>query len=197
MAEYTIKALSGETWDAFATLCERNNGAGMGGCWCTWFHNATVADRRANAGDDWRAYKERLVRAGDAHAALVFDGDEAVGWCQFGAPADLPGITHRKEVEFEGAFVPDYRLDVLVRRTGPPSQGRGRGRPGRRFAIDRRRRRGSRRGLPVRHDRQEGVGVLPLQRHSRDVRTRRFQLRPAEGQEPLHHAQDRRAERTN
>ena len=110
VAEYTIKPLTSRTWDAFAALCERNNGAGMGGCWCTWFHNATVADRRANAGDDWRAYKERLVRSGDAHAALVFDGDEAVGWCQYGSPAELPGITHRKEVEYEGAFVPDYRL---------------------------------------------------------------------------------------
>jgi hypothetical protein len=107
---YTIKPLTSETWDAFAALCERNNGAGMGGCWCCWFHNATTAERRAEGGGDWRGYKERLVRTGEAHAALVFDGDTALGWCQYGSPAELPGITHRAEVEYDGAPHADYRL---------------------------------------------------------------------------------------
>jgi GNAT superfamily N-acetyltransferase len=123
MGEYEIKPLSSETWDAFAALCERNNGAGMGGCWCCWFHNATNAERRANGGDDWRGYKERLVRSDGAHAALVFDGDTAVGWCQYGSPEELPGITHRTEVEYDGAPRPDYRLtcffvDRRARRMG-------------------------------------------------------------------------------
>jgi hypothetical protein len=49
-------------------------------------------------GGDWRGHKERLVREGEAHAAVVFDGEAAVGWCQYGSPEELPGITHRKEV---------------------------------------------------------------------------------------------------
>lgn len=110
MGDYTIKALTARTWDAFADLCARNSGGGFGGCWCTWFHNATMAERRACGGGDWRGYKERLVREGKAHAALVFEGDVAVGWCQFGSPAELPGITHRKEVESAGRPLPDYRL---------------------------------------------------------------------------------------
>jgi hypothetical protein len=110
MGEYEIKPLTSRTWGAFAALCERNNGGGMGGCWCCYFHNATSAERRAAGGGDWRAYKERLVRDGDAHAALVFDGDSAVGWCQYGSPAELPGIAHRAEVEYEGAPHVDYRL---------------------------------------------------------------------------------------
>lgn len=110
MTAYEIKPLTSETWDAFADLCERNNGGGMGGCWCCYFHNATSAERRAAGGGDWRAYKERLVRDDEAHAALVFDGDLAVGWCQYGSPTELPGITHRKEVEYEGAPHADYRL---------------------------------------------------------------------------------------
>lgn len=61
-------------------------------------------------GNDWPGYKARLVREGGAHAALVFDGETAVGWCQYGSPEELPGITHRAEVEYEGAPVPDYRL---------------------------------------------------------------------------------------
>jgi hypothetical protein len=34
---------------------------------------------------------------GRAHAALVFDGDEAVAWCQYGTPAELPNIKHRTQ----------------------------------------------------------------------------------------------------
>jgi hypothetical protein len=49
-------------------------------------------------GGDWRGHKERLVREGEAHAAVVFDGEAAVGWWQYGSPEELPGITHRKEV---------------------------------------------------------------------------------------------------
>jgi ribosomal protein S18 acetylase RimI-like enzyme len=107
---YTIEALTPETWGAFADLAERNNGAGMGGCWCTWFHNATMAERRACGGDDWRGYKQRLVAEGRAHAALVLDGETAVGWCEYGAPEELPGIAHRKDVDHEGDPRPDYRL---------------------------------------------------------------------------------------
>jgi hypothetical protein len=63
VSQYEIRALSSETWGAFADLCERHNGAGFGGCWCTWFHNATMTERRACGGGDWRGYKERLVSA--------------------------------------------------------------------------------------------------------------------------------------
>ena len=114
MGEYETRALTAETWDAFAALCERNNGGGFGGCWCTWFHNATNNERKACGGGDWRAYKERLVKAGESHAALVFDGESAVGWLQFGSPAELPGITHRKEVEYDGAPEADYRLTCFL-----------------------------------------------------------------------------------
>jgi hypothetical protein len=58
-------------------------GFGVGG-WCTWFHPRTETSSSAEGG---RACKERLVREGKAHAALVFDGDLAVAWCQFGAVA--------------------------------------------------------------------------------------------------------------
>ncbi|WP_026819914.1 hypothetical protein [Arthrobacter castelli] len=108
MGEYQIKALTSRTWDAFADLCARNNGAGMGGCWCTWFHHSTPAQRRA-AGNP-RDFKEWLVRKGNAHAALVFDGATAVGWCEYGTPEELPGIYHRKEVESAGA--PDKKTSA-------------------------------------------------------------------------------------
>ena len=60
---------------------------------------------------------------GPSHAALVFDGDVAVGWCQFGSPDELKNIKHRKEYEAELDSLPDYRLtcffvDTRYRRRG-------------------------------------------------------------------------------
>ena len=95
MSEYEIRALDATTWDAFADLVEKHNGCGFGGCWCTWFH--TREGRRE--GEMGRPWKERLVREGTAHAALVFDGDAAVAWAQYGSPEELPRIYHRKEWE--------------------------------------------------------------------------------------------------
>ena len=95
MSEYEIRALDATTWDAFADLVEKHNGCGFGGCWCTWFH--TREGRRE--GERGRPWKERLVREGTAHAALVFDGDAAVAWAQYGSPEELPRIYHRKEWE--------------------------------------------------------------------------------------------------
>ena len=41
---------------------------------------------------------------------MVFDGDTAMGWCEYGTPDELPGIFHRKQVESVGPALPDYRL---------------------------------------------------------------------------------------
>ncbi len=120
MSRYTTRPLDAGTWDAFADLAERHNGV-WGGCWCTWFHTMHVEKTFTAEGN--RALKERLVRAGRAHAALVFDGDVAVGWCQYGTPEELPNIYHRKEYEAGLDRLPDYRLtcffvDKRYRRTG-------------------------------------------------------------------------------
>ena len=86
MSEYVTKPLDASTWDAFGRLAEKHNGMGFGGCWCTWFHSREGRPE----GEKGRPWKERLVREGDAHAALVFDGNAAVAWCQFGSPEELP-----------------------------------------------------------------------------------------------------------
>ena len=83
---YAVQALDQSTWAAFAALVERNNGI-FGGCWCMGFH---PEDSRTDAAQN-RAAKQQRVREGHAHAALVFDDDDCVGWCQFGAPGEVPG----------------------------------------------------------------------------------------------------------
>lgn len=83
-----IRELSSETWPDFARIVEKHDGV-WGGCWCVAFHHPTGKTTGTAAGN--RVLKERLVRAGETHAALVYDEDEVVGWCQFGPPSELPG----------------------------------------------------------------------------------------------------------
>jgi len=121
VSDYQIRPLSIQTWGAFADLCERHNGGGFGGCWCTWFHRETHPAPAPSTGQ--RTYDERyaatrdvkrgLVETGRAHAALVFDGDTAVGWAQYGSPAELPGISHRKDVLTPGSSLPDWRITCV------------------------------------------------------------------------------------
>src|ERR1700750_3349688 len=106
MTRYTIKALDKSTWDAFAALVERNNGV-FGGCWCIGFHPEGV-DRETPGVN--RQRKLDRVRAGTTHAALVFDGDDCVGWCQFGAPDELPRIKSRAAYEKGQTTPPRWRI---------------------------------------------------------------------------------------
>ena len=110
MTDYIVKPLGVETWDAFARLVERHNGV-FGGCWCTWFH--TFHGEKTFTAEGNRALKERLVQEDRAHAALVFDGDEAIAWAQFGPPDELPNIHHRKEYEENLDKLPDYRITCI------------------------------------------------------------------------------------
>ncbi len=85
------RPLDASTWDAFAELVERNNGV-YGGCRCVGFHSAY----HRGIGDH-RGLKEQLVRAGRAHAALVFDEHGlAQGWCQYGSTDEL-GLKHERQ----------------------------------------------------------------------------------------------------
>lgn len=60
-----------------------------------------------------REFNKRLVETGRTHAALVFEGDEAIAWAQFGSVAELPNIHHRKQWEAETERQPDYRITCL------------------------------------------------------------------------------------
>lgn len=81
---------------AFAALVERNGGI-FGGCWCMGFHPEGAGKDSTAALN--RERKLSRVRSGTAHAALVFDGDECVGWCQFGSPDEVPRIKSRAAYE--------------------------------------------------------------------------------------------------
>jgi GNAT superfamily N-acetyltransferase len=104
---FTCTALDESTWPAFAALVERNNGV-FGGCWCIGFHPEGA--QKPSSAAIHREQKLSRVRAGTAHAALVFDGDECVGWCQFGAPEEVPRIKSRAVYEKGLTDLPDWRI---------------------------------------------------------------------------------------
>lgn len=113
-----IRALGPETWPAYADLIARHDGV-WGGCWCMNFHPESFqGSPEAN-----RAAKEARVRAGRAHAALVFDAETCLGWCQFGPAAELTRIKHRKAWEAGGGAVPDWRITCFF--VDKAARGRG------------------------------------------------------------------------
>jgi GNAT superfamily N-acetyltransferase len=115
---YTVRPLDTSTWDAFAELVERNHGI-FGGCWCIGYH-LTPGER----GGDYRQMKETRVRDGRAHAALVFDeAGLAQGWCQYGSPAELPNIKHRRAYEGDAPPLPDWRVTCFYVDTKHRGQG--------------------------------------------------------------------------
>jgi hypothetical protein len=74
------------TWPDFARVMEEHNGA-RGGCWCIAVHPAR---RRREESDSAysRSDKEALVREGQAHAALVYDGPDVAS--TLGGEPDRP-----------------------------------------------------------------------------------------------------------
>ena len=99
-----IRALDESSWDGFVKLVEANNGI-FGGCWCMGFHADDSRDPALN-----RERKLARVRAGTTHAALVFDGADCVGWCQFGAPSEVPKIKNRVAYQQTLSTLPDWRI---------------------------------------------------------------------------------------
>jgi hypothetical protein len=105
MSSFSVRELGPTTWPDFVRIMEKHNGV-WNGCWCLQFHlrpgqHVQTASRR-------RAEKEELVREHRSHSALVYDGPEIVGWCQFGSPIELPGrMTAYGRM---GVPLPDWRI---------------------------------------------------------------------------------------
>ena len=117
---YAVLPLEESTWPAFAALVERNNGI-FGGCWCMGFHPEGVGkDTTAELNRDRKLAR---VRAGTAHAALVFCGDDCLGWCQFGRPEELPRIKSRATYEKGQGALPDWRIACCYVGKGHRRQG--------------------------------------------------------------------------
>lgn len=128
---YATRPLDPETWPDFARLVQAHGGV-WGGCWCMAFHAK---------GPGWgvsaelnRAEKEALVRQGRAQAALVYDGTDCVGWCQFGPPRDLPRIKNAAAYRAAAPAPADWRITCFF--TAKSHRGKGVGQTALRGALE-------------------------------------------------------------
>jgi predicted GNAT family acetyltransferase len=119
-ADFTTRLLTEETWPDFAALVEANNGV-WGGCWCMGFHPEGFGD--GTSVERNREVKHGLVGSGAVHQVLVYRGDEAVGWCQFGSPGELPNIKNRTAYEAGVESSPEWRIGCIF--TGKGHRGQG------------------------------------------------------------------------
>jgi len=103
----TTKPLGPSTWPDFAGLAGEHHGV-WDGCWCLGFHEE--GRPHVHTPEQRRALKEARVREGRAHAALVFDDGQCVGWCQFGPREELPRIKHQKAYLEGLGELPDWRI---------------------------------------------------------------------------------------
>jgi GNAT superfamily N-acetyltransferase len=120
MTAHVIKPLTLETYPAWLALADKHNGV-WGGCYCHYFHDDTETTKKADVGGP--LFKKRMIEEGIAHAALVFDGDQAIAWCEYGSPAELPRIYHRKEYDAGESNPAPWRITCFFvdrdhRRTG-------------------------------------------------------------------------------
>jgi GNAT superfamily N-acetyltransferase len=118
--DFQVRPLDATTWPDFAGLVERHNGV-WGGCWCLGFHEEGA--NGVHSPEERRGLKKARVKAGRAHAALVYDGPTCVGWCQFGPTAELPRIKHLRVYSQGLSALPDWRItcffvDSKYRRKG-------------------------------------------------------------------------------
>ena len=115
VSSYVTRPLSPETWDDFVRLVEANNGV-WGGCWCMGFHPEGVGKGHTVSGN--RLAKQAHVRNGTVHQVLVYDGDECVGWCQYGSPVELPNINNPKAYAKDLGEMPDWRIGCIFTGSG-------------------------------------------------------------------------------
>ena len=120
MKKYTTKALDAGTWSDFADLVDANNGV-WGGCWCMWYHGKVKSTE--DTPELKRKAKECLVREGKAHASLVYDGADCVGWCQFGTPDELPRIHNQRAYLAIEPRLPNWRITCFFVGKGLRGQG--------------------------------------------------------------------------
>ena len=88
---YVTRELSVATYPDFERLATK-----QGGCWCTFYQRPKNSEKKKLSREERkqvnRKYKRNLVKKGRSHAALVYDGDTPVGWCQYGPSDELPRI---------------------------------------------------------------------------------------------------------
>ena len=159
----------------------------FGGCWCVGFHAEGLGDTAAVNRDR----KLKLVREGSAHAALVLEGEDCVGWCQFGVPEELPRIKNRVTYEKGLAELPDWRIACCYAGKGHRRQGVATAGLAGALTLIAGLGGGRVEGYP--EDASVGTRRVPLPRGALHLRAARVRARPQDRQAPLGRHQDGRS----
>jgi len=87
---YATRELALDTYPDFEKIAVK-----QGQCWCMYYQLAKPIGCKMST-DEMKLLnkkeKRALVRAGRSHAILVYDGNNPVGWCQYGPKDELPRI---------------------------------------------------------------------------------------------------------
>lgn len=141
-----------------------------------WYHTKD----EAKSPELKRKAKECLVREGRAHASLVFDGKDCVGWCQFGSPEELPRIHNERAYLTTNPTLPDWRITCFFFRQGLSRQGRCVCRIERCDRADQETWWWAHRGLSGRHQGSKSLAGISVQRSAIHFRKSRFQEVPTD-----------------
>lgn len=94
---FATKELSKQTWGDFERMFSKPGE--WVNCWCMYFHRAGPVPKAERQGVPWGRRKEKikkerkkLTEENRSHGILVYDGDDPVGWCQYGLGEELPRI---------------------------------------------------------------------------------------------------------
>ncbi|MDA4125673.1 MAG: GNAT family N-acetyltransferase [Thaumarchaeota archaeon] len=94
---FTTKELSKQTWGDFERMFGKPGEWVT--CWCMYYHRARPVPKAEREGVPWKQRKEKIVKEKKklteedrSHGILVYDGDDPVGWCQYGPREELPRI---------------------------------------------------------------------------------------------------------
>jgi len=89
-----IRALTPSLWPALEDLFGKNGACN--GCWCMYWRIGCAYRKKLSAANK-RAFRE-VVKRGPAPGLLAFDGNLAVGWCQFTPRDALPWLDRAGQV---------------------------------------------------------------------------------------------------
>jgi hypothetical protein len=122
---------------------------------------------------------------------LVFDGDVAVAWCEYGSPEELSSIYHLKEYMEGLDGLPAYRVTCFLVDKG--YRRKGVAAVALRGALDLISQAGGGvvEAYPPGQARQEDICLLPLQRLPQPFQAGRVRVPTTEGQVPLRYAAER------
>ncbi len=81
------RALRPDDWPVIETLFGPKGACA--GCWCMYWRTPGGKAWKSATNAENRARFEALVKAGEAHGVLAFEGEEAIGWCAVGPRTDF------------------------------------------------------------------------------------------------------------